>query len=75
MNDPFSTPTPSLPNRTRDPVTREVESLLWLAAGAAWTAVALTAWSQARKIEARRRTFAISNHLLGQVFPLDARPK
>ena len=48
---------------------REVESLLWLAAGAAWAVVALKAWSHARRIEARRRTFQISDKLLGQVFP------
>ncbi len=48
---------------------REVESLLWLAAGAAWAIVALKAWTQGRRIEARRRTFDVSNKLLGQVFP------
>jgi hypothetical protein len=46
-----------------------VESLLWLAAGAAWAIVALRAWSQTRKVEARKRTFAISDRLLKQVFP------
>jgi hypothetical protein len=46
-----------------------MESLLWLAAGAAWTFVALKALGQARKVDARRRTFAVSNRLLGQVFP------
>jgi hypothetical protein len=46
-----------------------VESLLWLAAGAAWGIVALKAWSQTRKVDARKRTFAISDRLLKQVFP------
>lgn len=48
---------------------REMEALLWLAAGAAWALVALTAWHQTRKSEARRRTFAVSQRLLHQVFP------
>jgi hypothetical protein len=48
---------------------REVESLLWLAAGAAWAIVALKAWSQTKRLEARRRTFNVSDKLLGQVFP------
>ena len=48
---------------------REVESLLWLAAGAAWAIVALKAWTQTKRVEARRRTFNISDKLLGQVFP------
>lgn len=48
---------------------RGVESLLWLAAGAAWAIVALKAWSQSKKIEARRRTFSVSDRLLKEVFP------
>jgi hypothetical protein len=48
---------------------REVESLLWLAAGAAWAVVALKAWSQTKRVDARRRTFSISDKLLKQVFP------
>jgi hypothetical protein len=48
---------------------REVQSLLWLAAGAAWAIVALRAWNQTRKHEARRRTFAVSQRLLHQAFP------
>ena len=48
---------------------REVESLLWLAAGAAWAIVALKAWSQTKRFEARKRTFAVSDRLLRQVFP------
>jgi len=55
--------------RSRDDNARGVESLLWLAAGAAWAIVALKAWSQSKKVERRRRTFAISNRLLKQVFP------
>jgi hypothetical protein len=46
-----------------------VESLLWLVAGAAWALVALKAWSQNKKVEARRRTFVVSDRLLKQVFP------
>jgi hypothetical protein len=53
---------------------RELESLLWLAAGAAWAIVALRAWNQTRKHEARRRTFAVSERLLHQVFPNGIRP-
>jgi hypothetical protein len=52
---------------------REVQSLLWLAAGAAWAIVALRAWNQRRQ-EARRRTFAVSERLLHQVFPHGIRP-
>ena len=54
--------------RSRD-ASREMESLLWLAAGAAWAIVALKAWSQTKKVDARRRTFAVSDRLLRQVFP------
>jgi hypothetical protein len=43
--------------------------LLWLAAGAAWAIVALRAWSQSKKTEARKRTFVVSDRLLRQVFP------
>ena len=64
---------PSYVNRPRG-TAREVESLLWLAAGAAWAIVAFRAWNQTRKHEARRRTFAISNRLLHQVFPHGIRP-
>jgi hypothetical protein len=64
---------PAQPPRRRD-TSREVESLLWLAAGAAWAIVALKAWSQSKKVEARRRTFAISDRLLHQVFPNGIRP-
>ena len=53
---------------------RGVESLLWLAAGAAWAIVALKAWSQSKKVEARRRTFSTSERLLQQVFPNGIRP-
>jgi hypothetical protein len=64
MNPDFAT-RPTRPRNTG----REVESLLWLAAGAAWAVVALKAWSQTKRIEARRRTFNVSDKLLGQVFP------
>jgi hypothetical protein len=40
-----------------------------LAAGAAWAIVALKAWTQSKKVEARRRTFLVSDRLLNQVFP------
>ena len=55
--------------RNRDDSTRGVESLLWLAAGAAWAIVAIKAWSQTKKVEARKRTFSVSDRLLRQVFP------
>jgi len=55
--------------QARDDTARGVESLLWLAAGAAWAIVALKAWSQTKKVERRRRTFAVSDRLLKQVFP------
>ena len=48
---------------------RGLESLLWLAAGAAWAVVALKAWTQSKRVEARRRTFNVSDKLLGEVFP------
>ena len=43
--------------------------MLWLAAGAAWAIVAIKAWSNSKKIDARRRTFHVSERLLRQVFP------
>jgi hypothetical protein len=55
--------------RTPHDNARGVESLLWLAAGAAWAIVALKAWSQSKKVEARRRTLTTSERLLKQVFP------
>jgi hypothetical protein len=58
----------------RDGATREMESLLWLAAGAAWTFVAVKALNHARKVDARRRTLNVSDRLLGQVFPNGIRP-
>jgi hypothetical protein len=63
-----ASPAPSV-RRSRDDTTLGVESLLWLAAGAAWALVALKAWSQSKKVEARRRTFVVSDRLLKQVFP------
>jgi hypothetical protein len=51
-----------------------VESLLWLAAGAAWAIVALKAWSESQKTKARHRTFSTSERLLKQVFPNGIRP-
>lgn len=59
----------SFVRRNREENARGVESLLWLAAGAAWAIVALKAWSQSKKVEARRRTFVVSDRLLKQVFP------
>ena len=59
----------SFVRRNREDNARGVESLLWLAAGAAWAIVALKAWSQTKKIDARRRTFVVSDRLLNQVFP------
>jgi hypothetical protein len=66
--DPASTGRPS---REGAPA---VESLLWLAAGAAWAFVAIKAWSQSKKVEARRRTHAVSDRLLQEVFPDGIRP-
>lgn len=63
-----ASPAPSV-RRSRDDTAHGVESLLWLAAGAAWAIVALKAWSQSKKVEARRRTFLVSDRLLKQVFP------
>ncbi|HEY3060836.1 MAG TPA: hypothetical protein VGL99_17890 [Chloroflexota bacterium] len=53
---------------------REMESLLWLAAGAAWAIVALKAWTQTRRVERRRRIFSVSDKLLHQVFPNGIKP-
>jgi hypothetical protein len=64
----YANPTPSV-RRSRDETARGVESLLWLAAGAAWAFVALKAWNQSKKVESRRRTFAVSDRLLEQAFP------
>ena len=68
MTFPYPDPEASAPARPRDG-SREVESLLWLAAGAAWAIVAIKAWSQTKKLDARRRTISISDRLLHQVFP------
>ena len=69
-----SNPAPAI-RRNQDDNARGVESLLWLAAGAAWAIVALKAWSQTKKVEARRRTFVVSDRLLKQVFPNGIRHK
>ena len=63
-------------NSSRRPrgTAREMESLLWLAAGAAWAIVALKAWTQTRRVEQRKRTFSVSDKLLGQVFPNGIKP-
>jgi hypothetical protein len=58
----------SSPRKSAD-TTRGVESLLWLAAGAAWALVALRVWNQSRQGDARRKTFWISERLLRQAFP------
>jgi hypothetical protein len=55
--------------RTSREKSRGVESLLWLVAGAAGAIVALKAWSRTKKVDARRRTFTVSERLLTQVFP------
>jgi hypothetical protein len=60
---------PASPARRNTDTARGVESLLWLAAGAAWAIVALRAWHRTRKVDARRRTFSISDRILKQVFP------
>ncbi|MBV9583196.1 MAG: hypothetical protein JO057_31810 [Chloroflexi bacterium] len=64
----YGTP-PASVRRSREDTARGIDALLWLAAGAAWAIVALRAWSQSRKVEARRRTFVVSDRLLKQVFP------
>jgi hypothetical protein len=48
---------------------RGMRGLLWLAAVLAWIFVAVRAWSQTRKVEARKHTFRVSDRLLDQVFP------
>jgi hypothetical protein len=63
-----SIPAPSY-RRNREESTRGIESLLWLAAGAAWAIVAIKAWSNSKKVEARRKTWTVSDRLLQQVFP------
>lgn len=55
--------------RTSRDTAHGIESLLWLAAGAAWAFVALRAWNATRKSEARRLTVSVSDRLLKQVFP------
>ena len=64
----YGSPAPSI-RRNREDSARGIDSLLWLAAGAAWAIVALRAWSKSKKVEARRRTFLVSDRLLKQVFP------
>ena len=67
-------PDPASSVRTPRDNARGVESLLWLAAGAAWAIVALRAWSESKRVEARRRTLNTSERLLKQVFPNGIRP-
>jgi hypothetical protein len=62
-------PDSGTPGGTPRDRSRGLESLLWLAAGAAGAIVALKAWSATRKAGARRRTFIISDRLLEEVFP------
>ncbi len=69
MIDPYSSSHPLYPRRPREDASRDLESLLWLAAGAAWALVAIKVLNEARKLERRKRTFTISNRLLHQVFP------
>ena len=64
----YGSPAPSV-RRSREDSARGIDSLLWLAAGAAWAIVALRAWSQTKKIDARHRMFTVSDRLLKQVFP------
>ncbi len=73
MYDPYSYPDPSQRDDRDDPA-RDLESLLWLAAGAAWAVVAIKVVNEARKLESRKKTLAISNRLLHQVFPNGLRP-
>lgn len=46
----------------------QLESLLLIASGVLWGAIALTVW-QGRRVEARRKMNVASNRLLRQVFP------
>ncbi len=62
------------PHQDADETAHDVESLLWLAAGAAWAIVAIKVLNEARKIEARKRTVSVSSRLLQQVFPHGIRP-
>ena len=55
--------------RPQDSVARELQSLLLLAAGAAWAVVAYRAFAETRRLEARRRLHFVSDRLLRQVFP------
>ena len=72
---PLQSPDSTVPSARRARGSaREVESLLWLAAGAAWAIVALKAWAQSKRAEARRRTFSVSDKLLGEVFPNGIKP-
>ena len=48
---------------------RELETALWLLAGATWAFVAVKAWTHARKTDARKKTMSVSERMLHQVFP------
>ena len=67
-------PEPATTVRSTRDASRGVESVLWLAAGAAWALVALKAWHQTRRGEQRRRTWVVSDRLLKEVFPNGIRP-
>jgi hypothetical protein len=69
MNNPAF----SSANRTSD-TARELQSVLLLAAGAAWAFVAYRALSETRRYDARRKVHAVSSHILHQVFPDGIRP-
>jgi hypothetical protein len=48
---------------------REVESVLWMIAAAAWAFVLVRLFGRARKMSAKKRVVNVSDKLLHQVFP------
>lgn len=58
-----------LAEQRRNEAAREIESLVWAAAGAAWAFVAIRAWNRNRVQDSRRRLFQTTDRLLSQVFP------
>ena len=65
----YGSPAPSV-RRSREDSARGIDSLLWLTAERCLGDCCLArAWSQSKRVEARRRTFVVSDRLLKQVFP------
>lgn len=65
----MNNPALSSANRSTSDTARELQSVLLLAAGAAWAFVAYRALSETRRQDARRKVHTVSNHILHQVFP------